>query len=140
MVYVIPAHKFEAIPVLTLIEPDAGNMVYTPPTTADDVAPPSQPGTHDGGVVEVIFTVGEAGTVNNTVDVAVQPLALVTVTVYVVPAHKVVALPLLALIVPVAGAILYTFVPTPPAAVNEAVPSQPGLQVGLLEFVKAKVN
>jgi hypothetical protein len=80
IVYVIPAHKFDAIPVEVLIVPD-GAILYKPPATADDVAPPSQPGKQLGGVVDVIESVGEAGTVNNTVAVAVHPLALVTVTV-----------------------------------------------------------
>lgn len=58
-----------------------GAMLYKPPATAEEVAPPSQPGKHVGGVVDVIEIVGEAGTVNNTVAVAVQALAFVTVTV-----------------------------------------------------------
>lgn len=64
-----------------MIEPVAGNILYTPPATGDAVAPPSQPGKHVGGMVDVIFTLGEAGVDNKTVAVAVHPLAFVTVTV-----------------------------------------------------------
>ena len=54
---------------------------------------PSQPGTQVGAVVVLIDIVGAFGAVNCIVVVPVQPLASVTVIVYTVPAHKLVALP-----------------------------------------------
>ena len=80
MVYVVPAHKFVAAPVVGLIVPD-GKMLYVKPACGFGVAVPSQPGTQLGVVVLAMVTVGEPGVDNNTVVAAVQFDALATVMV-----------------------------------------------------------
>ena len=64
------------------------------------VAVPSQPGTHVTGVVVLIVIVGAFGAINWMVVVPVQALASVTVIVYTVPAHKLVALPKASIVAP----------------------------------------
>jgi hypothetical protein len=134
----IPSHNPLAAPVAPLIVP-LGDIVYAPPAIAVTVAVPSHPGLQLGLVLAVIVITGEAGVVNNTVAVAEQLFASVTVTVYVMPAHNTLDAPVDGFIVPL-GAILYTFVPFPPPDVNVAVPSHPGLQLGLVVVFTANVN
>ncbi len=132
IVYVMPEHNALAAPVAALIVP-LGKIVYTPPASAVTLAVPSHPGTQLGFVLAVILITGEFGAVNNTVVAPVQPLASVTVIVYVMPEHNALAAPVAALIVPL-GKIVYT----PPAIeVTSAVPSQPGTQVGFVLDVMA---
>jgi hypothetical protein len=71
---------------------------------------------------------GEFGAINNTVVAPVHPFTSVAVIVYVIPAHKLLAAPVAALIVPL-GKIVYTL---PAIAVTLAVPSQPGTQLGFV--------
>jgi hypothetical protein len=89
-----------------------------------------------------LLNVGETGVAGVMVVVLVQPFTSVTVIVYVTPGAKFEALPVEALIEPegTVGAIVYTFVPLPPAAVTVAVPLLLGTQVGSVVVLIAKVN
>jgi hypothetical protein len=92
MMYVTPGAKFEALPVVALIEPDGnvGAIEYTfvplPPVDVT-VAVPLLLGTHVGSVVVLIAKVNTVGCVIANVVVPTHDKALVAVTVYV-PAHK----------------------------------------------------
>ena len=92
MMYVTPGAKFDALPVVELIEPDGtvGAIEYTfeplPPVDVT-VAVPLLLGTHVGTVEVLIANVNTAGCVITNVVVPTHDKALVAVTVYV-PAHK----------------------------------------------------
>ena len=92
MMYVTPGAKFEALPVVELIEPDGtvGAIEYTfeplPPVDVT-VAVPLLLGTHVGTVLELIAKVNTAGCEMANVVVPTHDKALVAVTVYV-PAHN----------------------------------------------------
>lgn len=92
MVYVTPGAKFDASPVVALIEPDGtvGAIVYTfvplPPVDVT-VAVPLLLGTHVGTVLELIANVNTAGCEMANVVVPTHDKAFVAVTVYV-PAHN----------------------------------------------------
>jgi hypothetical protein len=101
MVYVTPGAKFDALPVVELIEPDGtvGAMVYTfvplPPVDVT-VAVPLLAGTQVGTVLVLIAKVNTAGCVITNVVVPTHDKAFVAVTVYV-PAHKPVTTPVVVL-------------------------------------------
>lgn len=101
MVYVTPGAKFEALPVVALIEPDGtvGAIEYTfvplPPVDVT-VAVPLLAGTQVGTVLVLIAKVNTAGCVITNVVVPTHDKALVAVTVYV-PAHKPLTTPVVVL-------------------------------------------
>lgn len=131
MVYVIPAHKLLAAPVLPLIVPE-GAIVYTAPGIAVGVAVPLQPGTQLGWVDDTMLTGEGTGALKLTVVCPVQPFTSVALMVYVVPAHKFEAAPVVGLIVP-EGNMLYV---KPACGFGVAVPSQPGTQLGVVVLAK----
>jgi hypothetical protein len=101
IMYVTPGAKFDALPVVALIEPDGtvGAILYTfvplPPVDVT-VAVPLLLGTHVGSVVVLIANVNAAGWVIVKLTVPTQAKAFVAVTVYV-PAHKPVIAPVMVL-------------------------------------------
>ena len=101
MIYVTPGAKFEALPVVALIEPEGtvGAMLYTlvplPPVDVT-VAVPLLLGTQVGSVVVLMAKVNTGGSVIVKLTVPTHDKALVAVTMYV-PAHKPVTAPVVVL-------------------------------------------